>query len=116
MHHPYTHTSSLATSTALSEYYVENFIRPLDVITVLNEAGVRFMLVGMHGIGGWMQKPRATEDLDVLVAARSHKKTVKALLDDWLKSNIQSEIFISEFNDERGITQRRDFHYFERIN
>jgi hypothetical protein len=74
------HARSLATSTALSEYYVANMITPLEVIGVLNGVGVRFVLVGAHGIGGWMQKPRATEDVDVLVAARGHKKAVRALL------------------------------------
>jgi hypothetical protein len=70
----------LATSTALSEYYVEDLITPLEVIKVLNEAGVKFMLVGAHGLGGWMKDPRATQDVDVLVAMRSQKKAVKALL------------------------------------
>jgi hypothetical protein len=74
------HSISLATSTALSDYYVPNFIPPLEVIRVLNVVGVRFMLVGAHGIGGWMQKPRTTQDVDVLVAARGHKKAVNALL------------------------------------
>jgi predicted nucleotidyltransferase len=73
------HKDSLATSTALSGYYVENFIAPHDVIRILNNAAVRFMLVGAHGVGGWLQKPRASEDVDVLVAARSHKKAIKAL-------------------------------------
>jgi hypothetical protein len=74
------HVESLATSTALSQYYVANLITPLEVIGVLNGAGVRFVLVGTHGIGGWMQKPRTTTDVDVLVAARGHKKAVRALL------------------------------------
>jgi hypothetical protein len=74
------HRSGLATSIAISEYYVKNFIQPLEVVRVLNAAGVRFMLVGLHGILGWMRKPRATQDVDVLVAARHHKKAVTALL------------------------------------
>lgn len=74
------HADSLATSTELSSYYVVGFIKPLDVISVLNAAGIKFMLVGLHGISGWMQKPRATQDVDVIVAARHHKKALKALL------------------------------------
>ena len=74
------HARSLATSSALSEYYVPNLITPLDVIRVLNAAKVRFMLLGAHGIGGWTREPRATKDVDVLVAARGHKKAVQALL------------------------------------
>ncbi len=68
------HRESLAISTALSEYYVDNFILPRDVIAVLNRAGVRFMLVGAHGIGGWMDKPRTTQDVDIIVGIRGVKK------------------------------------------
>jgi hypothetical protein len=57
-----------------------NFITPAEVIAVLNEAKVRFMLVGLHGVAEWMQEPRGTEDVDVLVATRGHKKAVRALL------------------------------------
>jgi hypothetical protein len=74
------HSRSLATSTALSVYYVENLITPLQVVEVLNEAGVKFMLVGLHGIGGWLREARATEDVDVLVAMRGLNKAVNALL------------------------------------
>jgi hypothetical protein len=74
------HSEGLAISTALSSYYVENMIPPLEVIRQLNVAGVRFMLVGAHGIGGWVKKPRATQDVDVIVAARGHKKAIRVLL------------------------------------
>lgn len=74
------HAQSLATSSALSELYVPNLITPLEVIRVLNAAKVRFMLLGAHGLSGWMGKARATEDVDVLVGTRGHKKAVRALL------------------------------------
>lgn len=74
------HAQSLATSSALSEYYVPNLITPLEVIRVLNAAKLRFMLLGAHGLSGWMGKPRATEDVDVLVGTRGHKKAVASLL------------------------------------
>jgi len=73
------HNLRLATSTTLSGFSVANAIPPLEVIRILNEAKVRFMLLGAYGIGGWMNKSRATEDVDVLVAARGHKKAVAAL-------------------------------------
>jgi hypothetical protein len=75
------HAQSLATSSALSEYYVPKLITPLEVIRVLNAAKVRFVLLGAHGLGGWTGEPRATKDVDVLVAARSHKKAMRALLE-----------------------------------
>jgi hypothetical protein len=55
-------------------------IAPLDVVRVLNAANVRFMLVGAHGIGGWLRAPRATEDVDIVVGARGEKKAVRVLL------------------------------------
>ena len=31
-------------------------VTPEDVIAVLNEAGVRFVLMGTHGISGWSER------------------------------------------------------------
>ncbi|MHB1423614.1 MAG: hypothetical protein ACYC3I_10560 [Gemmataceae bacterium] len=93
------HVQSLATSSALSEYYVPNLITPLEVIRVLNAAKVRFMLLGAHGLGGWTGEPRATKDVDVLVASRAHKKAVSALLSAF--PHLQAE-------DNQVVTQLRD--------
>jgi hypothetical protein len=57
-----------------------DFITPLEVIRVLNEASIRFVLVGAYGLVGWTKTPRATQDVDVLVGVRGQKKAVRALL------------------------------------
>ncbi len=93
------HVQSLATSSALSELYVPNLIAPLDVIRVLNAVRVKFMLVGVHGLGGWTREPRATNDVDVLVGARGHKKAVRALLEAF--PHLQEE-------DHEVVTRLRD--------
>jgi hypothetical protein len=74
------HAQSLAASAALSRYYMAYSILPADVIKVLTVAKVTFVLVGAHGISGWMDDPRATQDVVVVVAARHLKKAVNALL------------------------------------
>jgi hypothetical protein len=74
------HRQSLVTSTALSVYYLPNAVSPLQMIRVLNAAGIRFVLLGCHSIGGWMDEPRASEDVDVLVSARGVRKAVRDLL------------------------------------
>jgi hypothetical protein len=74
------HTKSLAKATTLSGFQVMSAIAPLEVIAVLNGARISFVLVGAYGLAGWTKKPRATEDVDLVVAARHHKKAVKALL------------------------------------
>src|SRR5438270_402925 len=75
-----THRRSLATSTALSRYYMPELITPLQFIRILNAAKVRFVLMGAHAIGGWTDEPRATQDVDILVAARGVRKAVRELL------------------------------------
>ncbi len=77
------HAQSLATSSALSEYYVPNLITPLEVIRVLDAAKVPFMLVGTHALGGWTGKPRTTTDVDILVGQRFHKRAVRILLNQF---------------------------------
>ena len=75
------HERNINKSALLSSYQVPNLIPLLDIVRVLNEARIRFVLVGAYGLSGWRQKPRATEDVDVVVAARQLKKAVKALLE-----------------------------------
>jgi predicted nucleotidyltransferase len=74
------HADCLESSTSLSNYYIPHFKAPLGVIRILNETGVQFVLIGTHALGGWMNKPRTTHDVDLLVAARGQKRAVSALL------------------------------------
>ena len=56
------HAEALQTSSELSAYYVRNLVTPLQVITVLNREKISFVLVGLHGVSGWMREraPRRT--------------------------------------------------------
>jgi hypothetical protein len=74
-----THEKGLWKSSQLSGFQVENAIPPLDVIRILNDAKISFVLVGAYGLAGWRKEPRATEDVDVVVAAKQVKKAVKLL-------------------------------------
>jgi hypothetical protein len=76
-----THARSLHKASTLSSFQVMDAIPPRDVMAVLNAAGVSFVLVGAYGIVGWLKRPRATEDVDVVVAARHLKKATRSLLD-----------------------------------
>ncbi len=74
-----THERNLWKSSVLSSFQVSGMISPLDVIRVLNDARIRFVLVGAYGLAGWIKEPRATEDVDVVVASKQVKKAVTAL-------------------------------------
>jgi hypothetical protein len=70
----------VAKTSFLSSSQVMNSIALIDVIRTLNRHQISFVLVGAHGIAAWTKAPRATEDVDVVVATRHQKKAVRALL------------------------------------
>lgn len=70
----------LTRSALLSSDQMAGRIPPLDVIRVLNEARIPFVLAGAYGLAGWRKESRATEDVDVIVALRQVKKAVRVLL------------------------------------
>jgi hypothetical protein len=72
------HCQSLSVSTQLSEYSVVGFVSRRAVSSALDRAGVRCVLIGTHAIGGWMQKPRTCEEVEVVVG-RGFRKAVRAL-------------------------------------
>jgi hypothetical protein len=50
-----------------------------EVIRLLNEGHVRFVLMGTHAIVGWRSESRATNDVDVLIAKKDHAKAVRII-------------------------------------
>jgi hypothetical protein len=74
------HSRSLGKSAALSSLQMDNPIPPLQVLATLNRAGVNFVLVGAHGLSGWIGKPRATEDVDVVIMTKHLKRATQALV------------------------------------
>jgi hypothetical protein len=70
---------SFAKASQLSSWQVAKMIPPLDVIRILNAAKVSFVLVGAYGLVGWTKEPRATEDVDVVVAAKQVKRAIRSL-------------------------------------
>ena len=98
------HGRYLQTSIELSRMQVKNVISPLDVIEVLNAEGVKFMLVGAHGIAGWMKKPRATQDVDVVVLNKHVKKATRALLAAFPKLQASDEEVVVRLRDPESGT------------
>lgn len=74
------HARSVQKSAQLSRNQVEHAITPEEVIPVLNKAKISFVLVGAHALSGWVRKPRATEDVDIVVAEKHIKKATRVLL------------------------------------
>lgn len=79
------HSDHLRRSALIAKFQMEvqlakRFLSPLDVIRVLNREKISFVLVGAYGLSGWRTQARATEDVDVVVAARQIAKAVRVLV------------------------------------
>ena len=72
------HAKGLSTATQIARFQMDEIISPQQVIKILNRAKIPFVLVGAYGLAGWM-KPRATQDVDVVVALKQVKKAVRLL-------------------------------------
>jgi hypothetical protein len=65
----------------------------------LNKANVKFVLMGTHGIGGWRSEPRATQDVDVLVRKRDHRKAAEALRHAFPNLEVTEFPVVTRFTD-----------------
>ncbi len=79
------HLEALRISTMVTRWFREQRERNVlkvtaeNVIAALNRAGIRPVLMGTHGLGGYRSEARATQDVDVLVANRDVRKAVRVL-------------------------------------
>lgn len=79
------HLAALAASSQLTQRYRRTYrpesamVTPEEVVQALHQAGVRCVLMGTHGLGGYRSEPRATQDVDVLVRKKDLGKAVRAL-------------------------------------
>jgi hypothetical protein len=79
------HRKALRISSSLTETFrrmykpMGAYVKPEEIIQILNKAKVKFVLMGAHGVGGWRYEPRATQDVDVLIRKSHHPKAVAAV-------------------------------------
>lgn len=74
-------------------------VDPTELIQVLNEAGVKFVLMGQHGISGWLSEPRATRDVDAVVDKRHFAKAVRAVQAAWPELLVKEYPVVTRFLD-----------------
>ncbi|HET6878928.1 MAG TPA: hypothetical protein VFI31_02160 [Pirellulales bacterium] len=74
-------------------------IDPIRVLEALGEAHVQFVLMGAHGIGGWLQHARATRDVDVVVRQSDHKKAVRAMQQSFPDLVVDEQSVVTRFLD-----------------
>ena len=103
---PSGHEYGVRTSSRLIRQYRELHrelamdITPQPVIDVLVKAGVKkWVLMGLHGYVGYMPDPRATQDVDIMVAASERKRAVKAIQEAWPTLIVETYSEVVRFKD-----------------
>lgn len=89
----------LRKTVALSIEQGAAMLSPLEVVRLLNAEKISFVLVGAHGLAGWMKKPRATQDVDVVIANRHVRKATRALLTAYPQLEAHEEEVVVRLRD-----------------
>lgn len=69
------------------------------IIALLNQAKVKFVLMGAHAVSGYRYQPRATQDVDILVQKRHHRKAVAALRAAYPELAVEEHEVVTRFID-----------------
>lgn len=103
---PSGHAEGIRTSTWLTSDYRKNYrsdamdITPSDVVECLVKAGVeQWVLMGLHGYVGYLPMPRATQDVDVMVAIEEKEKAVGAVSARWPTLVVSELSVVIRFKD-----------------
>lgn len=103
--------SSQITRTLRDMYWPEmSAIVPPDVLAMLNEACVPFILMGTYGMAGWRHEPRASDDIDLLVRTRDRRKAVQAIQTSLPRFRVEDSAVVTVFLDpatERSLIEVR---------
>ncbi|MBY0526001.1 MAG: nucleotidyltransferase family protein [Gemmataceae bacterium] len=99
------HLEALHTSSKLTGWFRKDRepevldVTPENVIAALNRAGIRPVLMGTYGIGGYRSEARATEDVDVLVTKRDVRKAVRVLEQEFPYLEIIDTAVVTRFRN-----------------
>jgi hypothetical protein len=107
---PAGHAYAIGTSTRLTSYFRRHHrkgamdITPQDVIDVLIAAGVKdWVLMGLHGYVGYMPDPRATQDVDVMVAYSERQRAKQAIAERWPDLVVRELSQVTRFLDPNDL-------------
>jgi hypothetical protein len=74
-------------------------VSPENVIDVLHRAGINPVLMGAHGINGYRDEARASQDVDVLVTKREVRKAIRALAQAFPSLKVHENSAVARFVD-----------------
>lgn len=83
-------------------------VSPKKVVRILKDAKVSFVLMGTHALNSWRSSPRATQDVDVLIARKDHVKAMRALTAAYPKLKVVDSPVETRFVDPKTEEPRID--------
>ncbi len=97
------HLDALHTGSRLTEAFRRMYrpsavmVIPEEIMQALNKAGIKYMVMGTHGINGYRDEARATQDIDLLVRVRDYRKTVTLLQKLYPKLQVMEQVPVTRF-------------------
>ncbi|MCF6317979.1 MAG: hypothetical protein L3J83_01695 [Proteobacteria bacterium] len=70
---------NLYKSHQLSKQVIDNVINPLEIIELFEKNGLKYALIGGHMLAYYTNNPRATVDVDFIIAGGDFKKALKII-------------------------------------
>ena len=103
---PVGHPSGIRTSTCIIRSYRKDHrreslhVEPQQVIDVLREANIkRWVLMELYGYVGYLAAPRATQDVDILVAPDELETVIAAICERWPTLIVDRQQVVVRFRD-----------------
>lgn len=99
------HREALEISTMITGWFRQERepqvlkVTPEQVITALNAAGIKPVLMGTYGINGYRDEARATQDVDVLVTKKDARKAVRVLEESFPYLEVIENAAVARFLD-----------------
>lgn len=72
---------------------------PENILPVLDNASIRYIVMGTHGVGAWRKGARATQDVDFLIVSRDHAKAVDAVHKAFPELEVIEAVVVTRFRD-----------------
>jgi len=100
------HASGIVTSTSIVRSYRKDHrrgslhVEPQEVIDVIREAKIeRWVLMGLYGYVGYLAMPRATQDVDILIAPEELESMIDAICVRWPALIVDRKEVVVRFRD-----------------
>ena len=93
-------SSFLSKRPMLGREQKEDVVRlvPEDVAPSLDAAGIDYVLVGAHGLSGWLSQARATDDVDFLIRIKDKQKAADSILKKYPELQIEKHLDVWRLN------------------